>query len=83
MDASKCSEFSKCMEILQLMLDNEASKDECEYVNTHIDDCIVCFEHYKVEKQIRELIKAKCSNLPVPADLTLQIQAQIKSIQAQ
>lgn len=76
-----CKEFNKCMEILELMLDNEASKEEEQYVNTHIDKCLVCFEQYEVEKEIRELIKTKLSNLPVPADLANQIRTQIQFMQ--
>lgn len=78
---TECKEFSKCMEILQLMLDNEASKAEEDYVNMHLEKCLVCFEHYQLEKEIRELIKTKLRNLPVPIDLANQIRTQIQFIQ--
>jgi anti-sigma factor (TIGR02949 family) len=81
MSPTDCKEFNKCMEILELMLDNEASKDEAEYVNMHMEKCLVCFEHYQVEKEIRELIKTKLSNLPVPTDLAHQIRSQIQFTQ--
>jgi anti-sigma factor (TIGR02949 family) len=83
LDAKNCKEFNKCMEILQLMLDNEASKEEQKYVSEHIHQCLVCFEQYELEKEIRELIKKKCSNLPVPDGLAAQIRTQIQSIQNQ
>lgn len=83
LDAKNCEEFNKCMEILELMLDNEASTDQELYVNEHIHKCLVCFEQYELEKQIRELIKNKFSNLPVPEGLATQIRTQIQFIQKQ
>ena len=78
---SNCSEFKRCMEILHLMLDNEATDAEEQYVNEHIEQCIMCFEQYEVEKQIRELIKKKIANLPVPDGLANQIRTKIQFIQ--
>lgn len=80
-DQSVCSEFKKCMEILHLMLDNEASHEQEHYVNEHIEQCMVCFEHYEVEKHIRELIKTKLANMPVPEGLANQIRTKIQFIQ--
>lgn len=72
-----CSEFDKCLEILYLMLDNEADEDQENYLRRHLDNCMVCFEQYKVEKQIRELLRAKCANQPVPKDLAQSIRHKI------
>ncbi|MFT6852195.1 MAG: mycothiol system anti-sigma-R factor [Cyclobacteriaceae bacterium] len=73
-----CSEFSKCMEILHLMLDNEASPQQTTYVSEHIHECMLCFEQYEVEKQIRELIKKKLANVSVPQGLADEIKAKIQ-----
>lgn len=75
--SSDCSEFQKCLEILYLMLDNEASQEEETYLHRHFDNCRVCFEHYEVEKQIRELLKTKLANQPVPADLAETIRIRV------
>jgi anti-sigma factor (TIGR02949 family) len=77
-DKSGCSEFSKCMEILELMLDNEATDEQQRFVIDHIDNCIFCFEQYQVETHIRELIKTKVANLPVPEGLANEIRAKIQ-----
>ena len=71
---STCTE---CLEILELMLDNEASKEQQSYANEHIEDCLHCFEHMEVEKEIRELIRTKIAQLPVPEGLANEIRAQI------
>lgn len=72
-----CSEFKKCLEILYLMLDNEADDAQVKYLNKHLDSCMICFEQYKVEKQIRELLRTKCANLPVPGDLAQTIRNKV------
>lgn len=79
-ESSNCKEFTKCMEILHLMLDNEATEEQKQYVNKHIDSCMICFEQYEVEKQIRDLIKSKIANQPVPSDLINQIRSKIQTI---
>ncbi len=69
---------NECLEILELMLDNEASKEQESYVNEHIESCIHCFEHMQVEKEIRELIKTKIAQLPVPDGLASEIRSKIQ-----
>jgi anti-sigma factor (TIGR02949 family) len=75
-----CDEFAKCMKILHLMLDHEATPEEETYVNDHIDKCMVCFEQYQVEKQIRELLKTRLVNQPVPKNLADDIRSKIQSV---
>lgn len=72
-----CQEFSKCFQILHLMLDNEASTEEESYFNAHIENCMFCFEQYEVEKHIRELLKTRVADLPVPSDLAQMIRSRI------
>lgn len=72
-----CADFSNCLKILRLMLDNEASKEDEIYMMSHIEKCMFCFEQYQVEKQIRALIKSKTASIPVPADLINEIRNKI------
>ena len=72
-----CSDFDKCLNILNQMLDNEASKEQEDYFYSHIEGCIVCFSHYNVEKQIRQLLKTKLSKQNVPISLATEIRAKI------
>ena len=72
-----CKEFDKCLEILYLMLDNEADDDQVSYLKNHLDHCMICFEQYKVEQQIRELLRTKCANQPVPKDLAKTIRHKV------
>ncbi len=72
---STCGE---CLEILQLLLDKEASQEQEQFVNDHIEECIHCFEHLQLEKGIRELIRTRIANLPVPDGLANEIRAKIQ-----
>jgi anti-sigma factor (TIGR02949 family) len=76
---TECKDFEKCLEILYLMLDNEATEEEKSYLNDHIESCMLCFEQYEVEKQIRSLIKSKITNQPVPSGLINQIRTKIQT----
>lgn len=59
------------------MLDNEATKEQESYFLSHIEGCMVCFAHYNVERQLRQLIKTKCNNQPVPIALAIEIRNKI------
>ncbi|MFY0600288.1 MAG: anti-sigma factor [Cyclobacteriaceae bacterium] len=72
-----CAEFKKCLKVLHLLLDDEASKKEEEYLMGHIDKCLFCFEQYEVEKQIRELLRTRLEKMPVPSDLADNIRSKI------
>lgn len=77
LDKDVCADFKKCLAILHTMLDNEASQEEENYLMSHLEKCIFCFEQYEVEKQIKQLIKSKIHKLDVPADLIKDIKNKI------
>jgi anti-sigma factor (TIGR02949 family) len=72
-----CREFERCLEILHLILDNEASKAEEDYLNSHIEGCMTCFEQYEVEKQIRILLQTRLDQKQVPDDLASIIRSKV------
>ncbi len=59
------------------MLDNEATSVQEEFFNSHIEKCMVCFAHYNVEKQIRQLLKTKMNKKSVPSALANEIRGKI------
>ncbi len=75
--AKKCLDSEKCLKLLQLILDGEASEFETHYFNSHIEDCMSCFEHYNLEKTIRQVLKTKIEKRPVPAELIQSIRSKI------
>ncbi|GAB4235039.1 MAG: hypothetical protein Tsb0034_09060 [Ekhidna sp.] len=72
-----CSDFDKCLRILNLILDNEASEEQEKFFYEHIEKCMVCFAHYNVERQIRQLLKTKLNQHPVPTALADEIRGKI------
>lgn len=72
-----CKEYKRCLEYLNLMLDNEATLEQETYLKNHIESCMLCFEQYEVEKQIRELLKTRIERRPVPADLAQSIRQKV------
>lgn len=66
-----------CMEMLQLILDGEATAEQRDYFNAHMDRCMPCFKSYHLDIKIKELLKSKCCGGQVPADLVDQIKFQI------
>ena len=72
-----CSDFDKCLSILNFILDDEATREQEDFFYAHIEKCIVCFSHYNVEKQIRELLKRKLQKKTVPSELSSEIRNKI------
>lgn len=72
-----CKEYEKCLEYLHLMLDNEATEAQEKYLKNHLEHCMVCFEQYEVERQIRELLKTKLINQKVPDNLAAAIRTRV------
>lgn len=75
----RCNDFEKCLKILNLMLDNEATVDQEAFFNSHIEKCMVCFAHYNIEKQLRQLIKTKVNHKAIPQELASEIRDRIIS----
>lgn len=77
-----CREARKCIEILHLLLDNEASLDEEDYLRKHLESCLPCLKNYEVETQIRNILRTKLEKKEVPADLLNAIKSKITVSQA-
>ena len=73
----ECPEQQKCVEMLNLLLDGEASSSQKDYINEHIKNCIPCNEDYEMEKAIRTLLQQKCNNMKAPKDLVDLIRHKI------
>ena len=74
---TNCPQREKCVEILYLILDGEANKEQEEYYTNHIDECWNCFKDYQLEKAIKELVQNKIERKVVPADLIEEIKLRI------
>lgn len=66
-----------CMEMLQVIIDGEASDEQQEYFKNHMDRCMPCFKSYDLDMAIKTLLKTKCCGGDAPTDLVDQIKIQI------
>jgi anti-sigma factor (TIGR02949 family) len=74
----KCSESEECNQLLQLILDGEATPEQEKKFYQHIDTCVYCLNGYELEKSIRKLIKTKIARQTVPTDLVDTIKLKIR-----
>jgi anti-sigma factor (TIGR02949 family) len=72
-----CSNKKDCMEMLQLIVDGEATAEEREhFLKHHLEECLPCYRNYHLEVEIRQLLKSKCSG-QAPQDLIDTIKARV------
>jgi len=71
-----CNDKRNCLEMLQLILDGEATPEQKATFKSHIDDCMPCFQHYHFDQAIKELLKLKCTS-QAPTDLIESIKNKI------
>jgi mycothiol system anti-sigma-R factor len=67
-----------CMEMLQLILDGQATTEQKDYFKNHMDHCMPCYKTYSVDIAIKELLQTKCCGGSCPEDLVTQIKMKIK-----
>lgn len=81
MQSAKCPEVEKCLELIHLVLDSEASSDQEKYLIEHLEMCMQCLENFNIEKEIRTALKTRLENKRVPLDLINTIKGKIAEIQ--
>lgn len=66
-----------CLEMLNSILDGEASTEQKEYFRSHMDGCMPCFKAYNLDMAIKELLQTRCCGEEAPADLIDKIKVTI------
>jgi mycothiol system anti-sigma-R factor len=69
---------STCMEMLQVILDGEATPEQKNYFKQHMDLCLPCFKGYELDMAIKQLVQSKCCGGDAPSDLVEQIRITIQ-----
>ncbi|SIT91045.1 zf-HC2 domain-containing protein [Pontibacter indicus] len=72
------SECDKIVMLLDLMIDGEASSEQQAYFNTHIEECVPCFESHQKQKLLKGLVCGHLKRVIVPESLALSIKARIQ-----
>ena len=78
-DSVRCPEEQRCLELARIMLDEESTPEDKDYVLKHIDGCYQCYDNYNVEKEIRTAVKRKSKNLKIPSDIVNSIKSKIRA----
>ncbi len=74
---AKGSTKPTCMEMLQTILDGEATEEQKTFFKMHMDGCMPCFKTYDLDMAIKQLIQSKCCGGEAPPDLVEKIKAQV------
>jgi mycothiol system anti-sigma-R factor len=69
-----------CMEIMQSVIDGEATEGQMDFFRQHIEECSSCSGHYRVETTLQELVRSKCCGDHPPADLAEKIKNEISKL---
>jgi anti-sigma factor (TIGR02949 family) len=73
----ECSNQKSCMEMLQSIVDGEATPEERDhFLKHHLEQCLPCYKNYHLEVEIRQLLKAKCTG-QAPQDIIDTIKARV------
>ena len=72
--------YSKCMEIIQLILDGEAKEEDLNYFKSNIECCNKSMEHYKFEMEVRKNIKENLNEICPPENLEDCIREKINAM---
>jgi anti-sigma factor (TIGR02949 family) len=72
-----CKNRHECMRAIQMILDNEASYEQLEHFNQHIDKCLPCIENYNLEVTIRQILSDKIERKTVPTEVINAIKVKI------
>lgn len=64
--------------LLDLVVDGEASAEEQSFFNKHIEDCVSCFESHQKQKLLKGLISGHLKRVIVPESLAQTIKAKIQ-----
>lgn len=75
-ESGSCQNMEKCFEMLQMYLDGEFKDLQPEFIQK-MEKCLSCFEHYNLEKCIKENIRKKLAEHEVPEDLCRCIQEKL------
>ncbi|WP_420582179.1 zf-HC2 domain-containing protein [Reichenbachiella sp.] len=71
---AKCTEY---VDLVQLVLDGEASRSQEVYLKRHLKMCLKCLEHYKLDQEIKKLVQLKIASKEVPEGLADTIRTKI------
>ena len=77
-DEGNETDCDKVSDMLDLVIDGEATSEEQTFFNSHIEDCVGCFESHQKQKLLKGLISGHLKRVIVPESLAHSIKAKIQ-----
>lgn len=74
------NDCQKVVEILELIIDKEATQEQERFFKKHIDGCAPCLKHYEIDNSLIELIKKSLEKKECKSDLLSCIKSEINKI---
>ena len=71
---------ASCMEMLQLVVDGQATPEQVEYWKQHLGMCQPCYEKYEVDSTVKEMVKSECCCSKIPQNVIDELSSKIKTI---
>lgn len=69
-----CRDYGK---LIQLVVDNEASKAEERCLKKHLKMCIKCLGVFELDNELKKVLKLRSQNIEVPIGLAETIKSKI------
>ena len=63
-----------------LYIDGEIAGAECAEIQTHLEICARCLHHYGFERDLKALVRRKCSGEPPPSDVGERLRARLREL---
>lgn len=61
-------------------VDNEASADDCQRIQAHLDECGSCLREYEKDVLLKAMVRRACGCEPAPDALRAQIMTRISGL---
>ena len=79
-DSGGCKDVN-CKELLQLIVDGQASQSQETYFKEHICECMSCLESYNLDSAVKKALMDKCRDKKAPKDLIHSIREHHQNAQ--
>ena len=63
------ADCEKVIDILEMIIDDEANPAEQQYFYNHLEECTSCFEAHKHQKMLKSFLKMNVKSKAVPDSL--------------
>lgn len=77
-DKPRCGKQEMCIDMLNLIIDGQASESQMEEFKLHMEECGPCYQTHELEMAIKQTLQSKLDKKPVPPGLIDIIKSKIR-----